>query len=52
VEAGRPLTFTVGSKPAATDIAGPRGDRLDEGCAIIVGVATTPEGGILVELWR
>lgn len=51
-DAGRPLTFTVGSKPAATDISGPRGDRLDAGCAVIVGVATTPEGGILVELWR
>jgi hypothetical protein len=51
-EAGRPVTFSIGSRPPETDIEGPRGDRLDEGCAIIVGIATTEGGGILVEIWR
>lgn len=51
-EAGLPLTFTVGSKPAETDIAGPRGDRLDEGCAIIVNIGTAPEDRLRVEIWR
>jgi Sigma-70 region 2 len=52
-DARRPVTFSVGSRPAETDITGPRGDRLDEGCAIIVGIATTDDGrGIEVEIWR
>jgi hypothetical protein len=50
--AGRPLTFAVGSMPADTGIAGSRGDRLNEGCAVIVGVGTTEEGAIRVEIWR
>jgi hypothetical protein len=51
-DAGRPLSFTTGSRPAETDIAGERGDRLDQGCAVIVGLSTTPEDRILVEIWR
>jgi hypothetical protein len=50
-EAELPLTFSVGSKPPESEIAGPTGDRLDEGCAIIVGVATKDDG-LLVEIWR
>ncbi len=48
----RALTFTVGSRPAETDIVGPRGDRLDEGCAVIVGfVPSGDDLGIEVEIW-
>ena len=51
-EAGRPLTFTTGSRPAETEIVGERGDRLDEGCAVIVGVSPTPDDRILVVVWK
>jgi hypothetical protein len=48
----RALTFTVGSRPAETEIMGPRGDRLDEGCAVIVGFSPTDDDrGIEVEIW-
>jgi len=50
---GRTLTFTTGSRPEGTGIVGARGDRLDEGCAIIVGFMPTPDDrGIVVEVWR
>jgi hypothetical protein len=50
---GRELRFTTGSRPAGTGIVGARGDRLDEGCAIIVGLMPTPDDrGIVVEIWR
>jgi hypothetical protein len=49
----RTLGFTTASRPPETDVAGPRGDRLDEGCAIIVGFTPTPDDrGIVVEIWR
>jgi hypothetical protein len=48
----RPVTFSVGSRPAETEIAGERGERLDEGCAVIVGVGPTADDRILVEIWR
>jgi hypothetical protein len=51
-QAKLPLAFTVGSKPPDTEITGPRGERLDDGCAIIVGIGTTEEGAIRVEIWR
>ena len=51
-EARRPLSFTTGTRPAETDIAGERGDRLDQGCAVIVGISPTPDDRILVEIWR
>jgi len=50
---GRRLSFTTGSRPPGTGIVGARGDRLDEGCAIIVGFMPTPDDrGIVVEVWR
>jgi len=50
---GRRLSFTTGSRPPGTGIVGARGDRLDEGCAIIVGFMPTPDDrGIVVEIWR
>jgi hypothetical protein len=49
----RRLRFTTGSRPPGTGIVGARGDRLDEGCAIIVGFMPTPDDrGIVVEVWR
>jgi len=50
---GRHLSFSLGSLPEGTGIMGARGDRLDEGCAIIVGFMPTPDDtGIVVEIWR
>jgi hypothetical protein len=50
---GRRLSFTTGSRPEGTGIMGARGDRLDEGCVIIVGFMPTPDDrGIVVEIWR
>ena len=50
---GRALTFATSARPAGTGIVGARGDRLDEGCAIIVGFMPTPDDrGIVVEIWR
>jgi hypothetical protein len=50
---GRALSFTTSSRPAGTGIVGARGDRLDEGCAIIVGFMPTPDDrGIVVEIWE
>ena len=50
---GRTLSFTTGSRPDGTGIVGARGDRLDEGCAIIVGFMPTPDDrGIVVEIWE
>jgi hypothetical protein len=50
---GRRLSFNTGSRPPGTGIVGARGDRLDEGCAIIVGFVPTPDDrGIVVEVWR
>jgi hypothetical protein len=50
---GRRLSFSTSSRPPGTGIAGARGDRLDEGCAIIVGFMSTPDDrGIVVEIWE
>lgn len=49
---GRPLTFETRRHPDDMEVADPRGRRLEEGCAIIVGVAPTPDDrGIVVEIW-
>ena len=50
---GRTLSFTTSTRPAGTGIVGARGDRLDEGCAIIVGFMPAPDDrGIVVEIWE
>jgi hypothetical protein len=50
--AGRTLSFKTSARPEGTGIVGARGDRLDEGCAIIVGFLPTPDDrGIVVEIW-
>ena len=50
---GRTLSFHLGTLPEGTGIMGARGERLDEGCAIIVGFMPTPDDrGIVVEIWR
>jgi hypothetical protein len=49
---GRTLTFATAARPAGSDIAGARGERLDEGCAVIVGFSpTSDDRGIEVEIW-
>ena len=49
---GRTLRFDLGTRPEGTGIMGARGDRLDEGCAIIVGFMPAPDDrGIVVEIW-
>lgn len=51
--ADRPLTFSVAGPPADVEIAGGQGDRLAEGCPIIVGVAAKDGGRELtVEIWE
>jgi hypothetical protein len=52
VDTGRPLTFTTGSIPAASELTGERGKRLAEGCAVIVGISPTADDQLLVEIWR
>jgi hypothetical protein len=47
-----PLHFTLGTRPPETHVEGERGDRLAEGCAIIVGVATNDAKRLQVEIWR
>jgi hypothetical protein len=50
---GRTLTFTLGSRPDYVDIEGGRGERLDEGCAVIASMGPTADDrGIEVEIWR
>jgi hypothetical protein len=50
---GRTLSFSLGTRPEGTGIVGARGSRLDDGCAIIVGMTATPDDrGIVVEIWR
>ncbi len=50
---GRTLTFTLDSRPDYVDIMGGRGERLDEGCAVIAGMGPTADDrGIEVEIWR
>jgi hypothetical protein len=50
---GRHLSFHLGTLPEGTGIMGARGDRIAEGCAIIVGFMPTPDDrGIVVEVWR
>jgi hypothetical protein len=49
----RTLSFTTSAPPPETGIAGARGERLEQGCAVIVGFAPTPDDrGIVVEIWR
>ena len=49
----RTLSFSLGTRPEGTGIMGARGRRLDDGCAIIVGLTATPDDrGIVVEIWR
>jgi hypothetical protein len=49
----RTLSFSLGSLPPEREIEPPRGDRLKEGCAVIVGMAPTADDrGIKVEIWR
>ena len=48
----RTLTFTTRSRPPEVDIAGARGKRLDDGCAVLVGFSPTADDrGIEVEIW-
>ena len=50
--ADRPLTFSVTPPRPESEIAGPQGDRLAEGCAVIVGVSTKDGGReLVVEIW-
>ena len=50
---GRTLSFTTSSRPSGTGLVGERGERLDEGCAVIVGLMPTPDDrGIVVEIWE
>ncbi len=50
---GRALTFRTRSKLSDVEVMGPRGDRLAEGCAVIVGLAPTADDrAIVVEVWR
>jgi hypothetical protein len=50
---GKPLSFTETPAMDNVEVMGPRGQRLKEGCTIIVGVAPTPDDrGIVVETWH
>jgi hypothetical protein len=52
-EAGRPLTFTESSLIGGAEIADARGDRLEEGCAVIDDVRPTPDDrGLVVGIVR
>jgi hypothetical protein len=49
---GRALTFQTRPAPGDVGVEGARGQRLEEGCAIIVGVAPTADDrGFTVEVW-
>jgi hypothetical protein len=51
-QVGLPLTFSVEAANPDVEIMGGQGDRLAEGCAVIVGVATKDGGRELtVEIW-
>jgi hypothetical protein len=49
---GRDVRFKLGRLPANTGMEPPRGDRLAEGCAIVVGAAPVypASGGVAVEV--
>ncbi len=50
---GRTLSFSTSAPEPGTGLVGPRGKRLAQGCAVIVGLAPTPDDrGIVVEVWR
>lgn len=52
-ETGRTLTFSAVTADENVEIMDARGRRLKEGCAVIVGLAPTPDDrGIVVELWH
>jgi hypothetical protein len=50
---GREIGYTVSEPENGVQVDGPRGDRLAEGCAVIVGVGPSRDGfGIDVQIWQ
>jgi hypothetical protein len=51
---GRDVRFKLGRLPANSGLEPPRGDRLAEGCAVVVGAALVYEAGMAVEveIWQ